>query len=78
MRKAGIRTEIDLAARSMKAQMREANRIRASYALFIGTEEYTTGNYTLKNLATSEQTTLSLEDVLEILHKPAARELLDL
>ena len=77
LRKAGIRTEIDLAARSMKAQMREANRIRSSYALFIGTAEYTTGNYTLKNLATSVQTTLSLEAVLQILHKPAARELLD-
>ena len=57
--------------------MREANRIRASYALFIGLVEYTTGNYTLKNLVTSEQTTLPLEAVLQILHQPAAKELLD-
>lgn len=78
LRKGGIKTEIDLAARSMKAQMREANRIRASYALFIGTAEYATGNYTLKNLATSEQKTLSLDAVLQILHEPAAKELLDL
>ena len=76
LRKAGIRTEIDLAARSMKAQMREANRIRASYALFIGMTEQMTGLYSLKNLVTSEQTTLSLEAVLEILHEPAAREML--
>ncbi|MEI7787718.1 MAG: histidine--tRNA ligase [Chlorobiaceae bacterium] len=78
LRKAGIMTEIDLAARSMKAQMREANRIRVSYALFVGATEVETGLYALKNLVTSEQTTLSLEAVLEILREPAAKELLDL
>ena len=78
LRKAGIMTEIDLAARSMKAQMREANRIRASYALFIGTTEIESGLYALKNLVTSEQRSLSLEAVLEILREPAAKELLDL
>jgi histidyl-tRNA synthetase len=76
LRHAGIRTEIDLAARSMKAQMREANRINASYALFVGMREQTTGLYSLKNLATSEQTTLSLEALLELPGEPAARELL--
>ena len=78
LRKAGIMTEIDLAARSMKAQMREANRIRASYALFIGRTEIESGLYALKNLVTSEQRSLSLEAVLEILREPAAKELLDL
>jgi histidyl-tRNA synthetase len=74
LRHSGIKTEIDLAARSMKAQMREANRINSSYALFIGTMECTTGLYSLKNLVTSEQTTLSLEAVLELLMEPAAKE----
>ncbi len=78
LRKAGIMTEIDLAARSMKAQMREANKVRASYALFIGSTEYTTGQYSLKNLVTSEQTTLSLDAVLEILREPAAKDLFNL
>ena len=76
LRKAGVMTEIDLAARSMKAQMREANRIRASYALFIGATEVETGLYSLKNLVTSEQTTLSLEAVIELLSEPVAKELL--
>jgi len=75
LRKAGIRTEIDLAARSMKAQMREANRMRASWALFIGSAEVTTGLYAFKNLVTSEQTTLSLEAVIETLHETASGEL---
>ena len=76
LRKSGIKTEIDLAARSMKAQMREANRVSASYALFIGTTEVEAGLYSLKNLVTSEQRLLSLDAVLEILREPAAKELM--
>ncbi|MEI6848331.1 MAG: histidine--tRNA ligase [Chlorobiaceae bacterium] len=70
LRKAGITTEIDLAKRSVKAQMREANRIKSSYALFIGKTEVMTGLYSLKNLITSEQKTFSLEALLDILQSP--------
>ncbi len=42
--------------------------------LFIGTTECTTGLYALKNLVTSEQTTLSLEAVLELLREQAEKE----
>ena len=74
LRKAGIKSEMDLAGRSMKAQMRDANRIRASYVLFVGTMEYSTGLYSLKNLATSRQTTLSLEALLQFLQEVAVKE----
>ncbi|NTW11389.1 MAG: histidine--tRNA ligase, partial [Chlorobiaceae bacterium] len=74
LRKSGISTEIDLAERSMKSQMREANRLRTSYALFIGESEVSSGQYTLKNLVTSEQSALSLETLIEILHEPAMKE----
>jgi histidyl-tRNA synthetase len=74
LRKAGIRTEVDLVSRSMKSQMREANRIRSSYALFVGENEVAAGQYTLKNLVTSDQTTLSLDAIIEILHEPAMKE----
>ncbi len=67
LRKAGLKVEIDLAARSMKAQMREANRIGSAYALFIGQTEFESGLYSLKNLVSSEQTSLSLDAVIEIL-----------
>lgn len=76
LRKSGIRTEIDLAGRSMKAQMREANRVRAAYALFVGQSEFESGQYTLKNLVTSEQTSLTLDAVIEILHELSRTELL--
>ena len=71
LRKRGIRTELDLTARSMKSQMREANKTKATYVMFVGMTEYTSGKYALKNLATSEQITLSLEDVLQKLHEYA-------
>ncbi len=74
LREAGIKTEIDLAGRSMKAQMREANRINAAYALFLGATEYETGHYSLKNLVTSEQTTLTLEAILQFLHEQGAQK----
>ncbi|TLU53546.1 MAG: histidine--tRNA ligase [Chlorobium sp.] len=74
LRQAGITTEIDLAGKSMKAQMREANRVHASYALFLGATEYATGCYSLKNLATSEQITLTLDAMLQFLQEPKAQK----
>lgn len=68
LRKAGIATEIDLAGRSMKAQMREANKLGAGFALIIGQSEVDTGRYTLKNLTTSEQSSLELDTLIELLH----------
>ncbi|ACF45419.1 MAG: histidine--tRNA ligase [Prosthecochloris sp.] len=64
LRDAAISTEIDLAGRSMKAQMREANRIKAAYALFVGPDEVASGVYGLKNLESSSQESRSLEAVI--------------
>ena len=64
LRRAGISTVIDLAGRSMKAQLREANRMRASWALFVGGDELASGQYPLKNLASSIQDVHSLDGVI--------------
>ncbi|MCG8345602.1 MAG: His/Gly/Thr/Pro-type tRNA ligase C-terminal domain-containing protein, partial [Chlorobiales bacterium] len=65
LRKSGIRSLMDLAGRSMKAQMREANRMRAAYALFVGESEIQRKVYGLKNLGSSEQESLSIQEVIE-------------
>ena len=65
LRKSGIRSLMDLAGRSMKAQMREANRIGAAYALFIGESEMQNKVYGLKDLGASEQESLSIQEVIE-------------
>lgn len=59
----GLATEIDLQNRSLKAQMREANRVNAKYVMIVGEEELAKQKFQLKNLSTSEQQELSVEDI---------------
>ena len=56
--------------------MREANRMNSAYALIVGQSEFESGVYALKNLVTSEQTSLDLDAIIEVLREPAAREAL--
>ncbi|MBM3162115.1 MAG: histidine--tRNA ligase [Chlorobi bacterium] len=72
LRRSGISTVIDLAGRSMKAQLREANRMHASWALFVGGEELATGQYPLKNLVASTQETHTLDGVVDVLRQSAS------
>jgi histidyl-tRNA synthetase len=73
LRRSGVSTETDLAGRSMKAQMREANRLGAGFALFVGQEEVASGSYTLRNLRTSGQVSLALDAIPGVLHESAKR-----
>ncbi|WP_294345177.1 histidine--tRNA ligase [Prosthecochloris sp.] len=65
LRESRIRSVMDLAGRSMKAQMREANKMGASYALFVGQDELQRQVFGLKNLTTSEQEFLSIQQIVE-------------
>ena len=69
LRRSGIRSEMDLGGRSMKAQMREANKVGAAYALFVGHSEVESRTYGLKNLKTSEQECLSLQEIVSRIGK---------
>ena len=59
-RRKNLSVECDYLNRSLKAQMREANRLKAKYVLFIGGEEYKTGKANLKNMETGEQKLVQL------------------
>jgi len=61
-RRAGISADFDYLDRSVKAQMREANKLNTRYVLFIGGEEYQKGQANLKNMNTSEQQLINLDD----------------
>ena len=65
LRRAGISAEMDLAGKSMKAQMRDANKSGAAYALFVGSDEVMSQKYGLKNLKTSDQEPLTLQEIIE-------------
>jgi len=65
VREAGLSCDCDLVGRSMKAQMREANRSRARFALIVGDDELAGNVVALKNLDAGTQTTLPLEAACE-------------
>lgn len=63
LRGAGLRVAFDLKGRSMKAQMREANRQRAPYTLIVGQNELAQRQAQVKTMATGEQETVSFDEL---------------
>ena len=55
LRKSGVRSDMDFLKRSLKAQMREANRSAADYVLFIGKDEIEKGVYKIKGMKTGTE-----------------------
>lgn len=66
LRKKNFSVEFDYLSRSTKAQMREANKLNASHVLFFGGEEYSKGYFSLKNMKTSEQKEILIENLKNI------------
>jgi histidyl-tRNA synthetase len=54
LRKAGLQAECDIVGRSVKAQMRYADKIGARYSVVIGDDELEKGIAVLKNMETKE------------------------
>ena len=62
MRKAGVYAECDIVGRSLKAQMKYANKIGAKYTLIIGDSEIECGRAQLKNMTDSTQTEVDIDN----------------
>ncbi|SDU45969.1 histidine--tRNA ligase [Desulfobacula phenolica] len=69
LNQAGIRTEIDFRAKSMKALMKRANKFNAQYVLIAGENELTQNAIILRNMNTKEQVLLALETLVPELIK---------
>ena len=67
LRRKGLRVEYDYLQRSVKAQMREANKFNAGFALFIGGDEYEGGKMNLKDMKTSEQKFIPIDNISEVI-----------
>lgn len=65
LRNAGLSASMDFAGRSIKAQMKEANRESARYAIIVGDTELETGNFTLRDMAKSEENSLPFDQILK-------------
>lgn len=64
LRNAGFSASMDYIGRSMKAQMKDANRENARYAIIVGENELNEGKFTLRNMKASEEERLSFEEIL--------------
>jgi histidyl-tRNA synthetase len=63
LRSRGLRIELDYLGRSVKAQMREANRLEARDSVVIGETELHTQKAKLKNMHTGEESSVNLDEL---------------
>ncbi len=59
----GIRAEMDFQGKSLKAQMRRADKLKADYVLILGDDEISSGQAQLKEMASGEQTPVVLDSL---------------
>lgn len=64
LRESGLTTETDYLSKSMKAQMKAADKAHARYTVIIGDDELANGQAVVRNMQTSSQETISLEEVI--------------
>lgn len=69
LRRKNISATMDFAKRSIKAQMKQAAKSGAKFALIIGEDEVKNSALTVKNLETSAQEIISIDKVVDILGK---------
>ena len=67
LRRAGIPTAVEVEAKSLKSQMRSADRLKAVYTVIVGDSELESGTVNLKRMAdgVQEEIKLSAEALTE-------------
>ena len=63
----GIRAELDYEGKSLKSQMRRADKLKAQYVLILGEEELKRGKAVLRNMGTKSQEEIPMQGAAEIL-----------
>ncbi len=66
LRKAGVIVETDYMDRSVKAQMKYANKVGAKNTVIIGADELANNKAKIKNMETGEQTEVELDKIAEL------------
>jgi histidyl-tRNA synthetase len=70
LRDKGLNVAVDFSSRSVDSQIKSALKKGVNYVLFIGSEEISSGQFTLKNLETREETKVGIDDIASTI-KPA-------
>jgi len=66
LRRNNLSCDYDYHDRSVKAQMREANKYNAKFVVFVGGDEYKRGELNVKNLSNGEQQLIKIEDIAKL------------
>lgn len=74
LRRHGLRAAVDLEARSLKGQLRQANKDRYRYSVILGSDELARGEATLKDMVSGEQRAVPLGEVVDRLTRLPERE----
>jgi len=61
----GTRVEMDFSDKSLKSQMKRANRLGATYVLILGDNELEAGKAQLRDMQTKEQTSIPLDNIVD-------------
>ena len=69
LRKNKIKCETDLLVRSVKSQMKEADRMNAKYVVVYGEDESRTGSIKLKQMDTGETEVIQIDKLQDILNQ---------
>jgi len=62
----GVRAELDYEGKSLKSQMRRADKLKARYTLILGEEELKRGKAVLRNMGTKSQEEIPMGNLLNI------------
>ncbi len=74
LRHAGIKAETDSLGRSLKAQMKYANRFNVAYTVILGEAELEAGRAVLRNMSDSSQEDVPLADIVKVICEKMGQE----
>jgi histidyl-tRNA synthetase len=63
LRRSGVSVDLDFLNRSLKSQMREADRLQVKYVMIVGDNELRSRTATIKDMVTGEQKPVSFDEV---------------
>ncbi len=66
LRQQGISVETDYMGKSVKAQMKYANKIHAPYVVVLGADEIASGKVRIKNMEDGSETECAIEQIIDI------------
>jgi histidyl-tRNA synthetase len=70
----GIRVELDYEGKSLKSQMRRADKLKAEYVLILGEDEMKRGKAALRNMGSKVQEEIALKDIVNSLKEKILRD----